>query len=56
MRWWICVHRVHENLRVRIPFAARRLPPGASARATWELVASPRTKAIVEAARARGTS
>jgi len=56
MRWWICVHRVHENLRVRIPFAARRLPPGASARAIWETAASPRTKAVVEAARERGTS
>jgi hypothetical protein len=56
MRWWICVHCVHENLRVRIPLAACRLPLGASARAIWEAAASPRTKAIVEAARARGTS
>jgi hypothetical protein len=54
--WWICVHRVHEKLRVRIPFVARRLPPGASARAIWETAASPRTKAIVAAARERGTS
>jgi len=56
VRWWICVHGIHEKLRVRIPFVARRLPPGASARAIWETAASPRTKAVVEAARERGTS
>jgi hypothetical protein len=56
MRWFICTHRVHERLRARILFAARRLPPGASARAIWEAAASPRVKDIVEAARERGTS
>jgi hypothetical protein len=56
--WHVCVYRIHENLRLRVPFIAQHrkvVEAGDNeARAIYEIVCSKRWKELADQAKERG--
>ena len=58
--WFVCVYRIHENLRMRVPFIAQHRKVveanDVESQAIYELVCSERWKTLAEQAKERGTT